>query len=147
MNAKVYIFLSLIFLSVLSGSLYYNTVLVDTQSYVLSVYYMQGKEMGDDDTERVLLSYTFKRPIEIAAVALIEPIFGVRQAYSLINMILLIVSTLLTYLFFLKLFAEHEKKQLIAYCGAVLYATSLPLMLYATRVLVDVAGYVSLLVV
>lgn len=145
MKAKLYLLLSLIFLSVLSGSLYYNTVLVDTQSYVLSVYYMQGKELNDDDTERVLESYAFKRPIEIAVVALLEPLLGVRHAFSFINMILLIMSTLLTYVFFLKLFADNEKKQVIAYCAAVLYATSLPVILYATRVLVDVAGYVTLL--
>ncbi|KKW00396.1 MAG: hypothetical protein UY34_C0029G0010, partial [Parcubacteria group bacterium GW2011_GWA2_48_9] len=52
-----YCLLSLIFLSILSGLLYYNTVLVDTQAYVPSVYYMQVEILGDDDTERVLQSY------------------------------------------------------------------------------------------
>src|SRR3989338_7824648 len=136
--------LSLIFLSILSGLLYYNTVLVDTQAYVPSVYYMQGEILGDDDTERVLQSYAFKRPAEIMAAALLEPLVGVRQAYSLLNMIIFGATTIVFYYWLKKFFKKHEQKEMLAYVGAVLYAVSLPLILYATRVLVDAAGYLTL---
>ena len=139
-----YCLLSLIFLSILSGLLYYNTVLVDTQAYVPSVYYMQGEILGDDDTERVLQSYAFKRPAEIMAVALLEPLVGVRQAYSLLNMIIFGATTIVLYYWLKKFFKKHEQKEMLAYVGAVLYAVSLPLILYATRVLVDAAGYLTL---
>lgn len=145
MKTSFYLFASLVLLSVLCGMLYYNTVLVDTQAYVPSVYYMQGKELWEEDVERVEVSYAFKRPLEIAAAALLEPLFGVRQAYSVLNMLLYIGTTVLTYLFFKRLFQQHESRMLLAYLGAVLYATSLPLILYATRVLVDVASYFTLL--
>lgn len=145
MKTSFYLFASLVLLSVLCGMLYYDTVLVDTQAYVPSVYYLQGKELWEEDVERVVMSYAFKRPLEIAAAALLEPFLGVRQAYSFLNMLLYIGTTVLTYLFFKKLFQHHASQMLLAYIGAVLYATSLPLILYATRVLVDIAGYFTLL--
>lgn len=136
---------SLLLLSVLSGLLYYNTVLVDTQAYVPSTYYMQGKVLGDDDTERVLESYAFKRPVEIMAAAVLEPFVGVRQAYSLLNLIIFAATTILFYYYLKKFFQQHEQKEDLAYVGAALYAVSLPLILYATRVLVDVAGYATII--
>ena len=139
-----YCLLSLIFLSILSGLLYYNTVLVDTQAYVPSTYYMQGKVLGDDDTERFLQSYAFKRPAEIMAAALLEQLVGVRHAYSLLNMLILTATTILFYYWLKKFFKNHEQREMLAYIGAVLYAVSLPLMLYATRVLVDAAGYLTI---
>lgn len=145
MKTQNYCLLSLLFLSVLSGLFYYNTVLVDTQAYVPSTYYLQGKALGDDDTERVLQSYAFKRPVEIMAAAVLEPVVGVRQAYSMINLFLLAATTLLFYYLLKKFFREHEEKEMLAYVGAVLYAVSLPLILYATRVLVDVAGYLTII--
>jgi len=145
MKTEHYLILSLIFLSILSGAMYYNTVLVDTQAYVPSVYYLQDKFLQDDDITRVETSYAFKRPVEIAFASIIEPIIGVRQSYSLTNLILLCITSVLTYFYLRKLFKNHEQKQLIAYVGAILCATALPLIIYATRVLVDVAGYVTLL--
>ncbi|MBI5002985.1 glycosyltransferase family 39 protein [Candidatus Woesearchaeota archaeon] len=139
-----YWLLSLIFISILSGLLYYNTVLVDTQAYVPSTYYLQGEILGDDDTERVLQSYAFKRPVEIMAAAMLEPFVGVRQAYSILNMIIFAATTILFYYWLKKFFKNHEQKEILAYIGAALYAVSLPLMLYATRVLVDAAGYLTL---
>ncbi len=145
MTAQKYCLLSLLLLSILSGLLYYNTVLVDTQAYVPSTYYIQGKILGDDDTERVLQSYAFKRPIEIMAAAMLEPFIGVRQAYSLLNMAIFAATTLLFYYYLKKFFGNHEQKENLAYIGAALCAVSLPLILYATRVLVDGAGYLTLL--
>jgi hypothetical protein len=145
-----YIILSLILLSILGGSMYYNTVLVDTQAYVPSVYFIQehfldGEELWEEDEERVLSSFAFKRPVEITIAAFIEPLVGVRNAYALINMFLYVFATLLTYYYTKKLFKEHISQDLIAYITAILFATSLPVIIYATRVLVDVAGYVTIL--
>lgn len=155
MKKEIYIWGSLLLLSVLSGLLYYNTVLVDTQAYVPSVYYLQGKSLGQDDIVRVTVSYAFKRPGEILVAALLEPLVGVRQAYSLINMFLYIATTFLFYVYLKRFFSgeekqkqneeEKERSERLAYLGAVLYAVSLPLILYATRVLVDVAGYLTIL--
>ncbi len=144
MTAKKYCLLSLLLLSILSGLLYYNTVLVDTQAYVPSTYYLQGKILGDDDTERVLQSYAFKRPVEIMAAALLEPLVGVRHAYSLLNMLIFAATTILFYYYLKEFFKNHEQKENLAYIGAALCAVSLPLILYATRVLVDGAGYLTL---
>ncbi len=146
MKTRVYAFLSLLFLSILCGFMYYNNVLVDTQAYVPSVYYLQGVELLSEDVERVTGSYAFKRPIEIAFAAVFEPFVGVRQAYSVLNIIIYCATTLLFWYFTKQLFVQHERKELIAYISAVIYATSLPLILYATRVLVDVAAYLTLLI-
>ncbi len=146
MKKEVYILGSLLLLSMLGGLLYYNTVLVDTQAYVPSVYYLQGKTLGQEDIVRVTASYAFKRPVEILVVVVLEPLIGVRQAYSLINLFLYITTTFLFYVYLKKFFAsERERAEQFAYVGAVLYAVSLPLILYATRVLVDIAGYLTIL--
>ena len=147
MKKEVYLLGSLLFLSLLGGLLYYNTVLVDTQAYVPSVYYLQGKSLGQEDIVRVTASYAFKRPVEIFVASFLEPFVGVRQAYSILNMILYIVTTLLFYYYLKKFFKKEEtaRREQLAYIGAVLYALSLPLILYATRVLVDVAGYLTIL--
>lgn len=144
-SPQLYVLFSLVLLSILSGLLYYNTVLVDTQAYVPSTYYMQGRELGDDDTERALQSYAFKRPVEIFGAALLEQLVGVRHAYSLLNMIIFAATTILFYYYLKMFFKQHEQKEDLAYVGAALYALSLPLMLYATRVLVDVAGYMTII--
>ncbi|MBI5073051.1 glycosyltransferase family 39 protein [Candidatus Woesearchaeota archaeon] len=155
MKKEVYVWGSLLLLSVLGGLLYYNTVLVDTQAYVLSVYYLEGNSLGQDDIVRVIASYAFKRPVEILVAAMLEPLVGVRQAYSLINMLLYIATTFLFYVYLKRFFRkeeeqkqnqqEKERAEQLAYLGAVLYAVSLPLILYATRVLVDVVGYLTIL--
>lgn len=139
---KIYVFLSLILLCVLSGLMYYGTVLVDTQAYVLSVYYLQEKQLQDYDIVRVTESYAFKRPVEIGLAALVEPLFGVRHAYSLLNMIILIATTVLMYVYAKKLLKDESH----AYISAVLFALSLPIILYASRVLVDCAGYLVLII-
>lgn len=139
---KTYVFLSLILLCVLSGWMYYGTVLVDTQAYVLSAYYLQGKQLQDYDIVRVTESYAFKRPVEIILASFIEPIVGVRQAYSAINLLILIATTLLFYYYAKKLFKDENH----AYISAVLFAVSLPVILYASRVLVDAAGYLILII-
>jgi hypothetical protein len=128
-------------LSIISSSLYYNTVLVDTQAYVPSVYYMQDKQLQDDDVVRVTESYAFKRPVEILFATLLEPFIGVRQSYSLMNVFIVITTTFLVYFYAKKLLKEEAT----AYISAVLFAVSLPIILYATRVLVDVAGYLILI--
>src|SRR3989338_928756 len=146
MKTETYCILSLIFLTLISGSMYYNTVLVDTQAYVPSVYYLQGKQLQDDDVERATQSYAFKRPVEIVAVALMEPLFGIRQSYSILNMLLFIGATIFTFYYTKKIFKNTEDASFIGYITAILFATALPVILYATRVLVDVAGYVTILV-
>ncbi len=146
MRTEIYCILSLILLAILSGLMYYNTVLVDTQAYVPSVYYLQGKELQDDDEERVKDSYAFKRPVEILLVTFLEPALGVRHGYSLLNLILLTLTTIVVYYYVRRLFAEKEQAALIGYISAILFATALPLILYATRVLIDVAGYLTVIV-
>ncbi len=137
-----YIFLSLIAVCLVSGWMYYDTVLVDTQAYVPSVYYMQDKQLQEYDVVRVTESYAFKRPVEILFASILEPLTGVRQAYSLMNMLILIITTFLVYFYVKKLLKEEST----AYISAVLFAVSLPIILYATRVLVDVAGYLTLII-
>lgn len=139
---KLYGILSLILLCILSGWMYYDTVLVDTQAYVPSVYYLQDKQLEEYDVVRVTESYAFKRPVEIILAAAIEPYIGVRQAYSLINLLIVITSTFLFYYYTKKLLRDET----LAYISAVLFAVSLPIILYATRVLVDCAGYLTLII-
>jgi hypothetical protein len=132
-----YLYLSLLFLCLLSSSLYFNTVLVDSQAYTLATYYVQGKNLFPEDNERVLGSYAFTRPFLIFFAAIVEPLVGVRYAYSIFNLILFITSSFLFFFYLKRIFHNN----LIAYIGSILYSTSLPLIIYGTKILSDMSGY------
>ena len=136
-----YLLLSLVLLAVLGSSMYYNTVLVDSQSYVLSTYYMQGKTLLPEDEGRVLSSYTFTRPFLIVLASVLEPVVGIRQAFSVLNFLFYIGSTFLVFYYCKRKYSNET----IAYIAAVLYATSLPIIVYGTRILSDVSGYFFLI--
>ncbi len=136
-----YLLFSLVLLAILGSSMYYNTVLVDSQSYVLSTYYFEGKELLPEDEERVLSSYTFTRPFLIFFASVLEPLVGVRQAFSVFNLLFYIGSTLLVFYYCRKKYSNET----IGYIAAVLYATSLPILVYGTRILSDVSGYFFLI--
>jgi hypothetical protein len=146
MKTENYIILSLILLSLLGAAMNYNMVLVDTQAYVPSVYFLQDKPLWDEDMDRVLLSYAFKRPVEIAIASFVEPFVGVRQAYAMINVLLYMITSIITYYYMKRLFANQKNGETIAYIAALLFTMSLPLIIYASRVLVDVAGYLALII-
>lgn len=141
MKNVLYCMISLFLISVLGSSLYFNTVLVDSQAYTLSVYYLQEKTLLQEDNERVLASYAFSRPLSLFVVALLEPVLGVRLGFSLFNLFLYTLSAILVYYYFTRLY----ENKIVGFIAGILYAFSLPLLIYGTRVMSDITGYLFLI--
>ncbi len=141
MKSILYCIISIILISIISSSLYFNAVLVDSQAYTLSVYYLQEKPLLAEDNERVLASYAFSRPLSLFVVAFLEPVLGVRLGFSLLNLFLYALSALLVFYYFTKLY-ENE---IVGFIAGILYATSLPLLIYGTRIMSDITGYLFLI--
>lgn len=141
MKNILYCIISIIFISIIGSSLYFNAVLVDSQAYTLSVYYLQKKPLLEEDNERVLASYAFSRPLSLFVVALLEPVVGVRLGFSLLNLFLYALSALLVFYYFTKLY-ENEN---VGFIAGILYASSLPLLIYGTRIMSDITGYLFLI--
>jgi 4-amino-4-deoxy-L-arabinose transferase-like glycosyltransferase len=102
---------------------------------------MQGKTLLPEDEERVLVSYTFARPFLIVLTSVVEPFVGIRQAFSIINLLLYIGSTFLVFYYCKRKYTN----EIIAYIAAGLYATSLPIIVYGSRILSDISGYFFLI--
>ncbi len=141
MKSILYCIISIILISVIGSSLYFNAVLVDSQAYTLSVYYLQEKQLLAEDNERVLASYAFSRPLSLFVVALLEPVLGVRLGFSLLNLSLYALSALLVFYYFTKLY-ENET---VGFIAGILYASSLPLLVYGARIMSDITGYIFLI--
>lgn len=143
LDRKLFFFYgSLILLSALASLLYFATPLVDSGAYLTTTYYFQGKSLNAYDEQRLLESYAFQRPMTSLLAVLIEPIFGGRIGFALLNVIFIIASTLLVCVYFSHFF----KNQLLGYLSALLYVTSLPLILYGPMLLSDVSGYLIIII-
>ncbi len=136
-NKNVYAIISIILLCILGSVMYFNTVLVDSQVYSISIFYLQGKNLQAVDQKRILDSYAFTRPLSMFIVAILDQFLEVRFAFSFVNFLFYVGSALLVYIYFSNLY----KNKVIGYISSVLYATSLPIIIYGTRILSDVSGY------
>lgn len=137
----VFLYGSLVLLSILASLLYFATPLVDSGAYLTATYYFQGKTLQPFDEQRLLGSYAFQRPATSLLTVFVEPLLGARVGFTLLNVFFIIVSTWLVYVYFSRFF----KDQLLGYLSAVLYVTSLPLILYGPMLLSDVSGYLVII--
>jgi hypothetical protein len=121
------LFLLLIFLS---SVLYFGTELRDSLDYKEVTKYIQGKPAN-------LTSPFAMRPVVPAIIALLEPLVGFGYAYGILSIIMGWISAFVLYLF-CKKFGMNEKTAVVS---GVLFAVSLPVMVWGFRILTDMSGF------
>lgn len=141
MRKDMFIYASLFLLCMLGSFFAFNVPLVDTGAYIHSLHYFQDTSLNDYDLKRVLSSYVIRRPLGILFAIPLVPLFGTRMSLSLINALFYVLGTFLVYIYFTQFFG----KKILGYLSALLYCTSLPIILYSTMNISETPVYFFLL--
>ena len=141
MQKDLFIYASLFLLCMLGAFFAFNVPLVDTGAYIHSLHYFQDTSLNDYDLERVLSSYVVRRPLGILFAIPLVPLLGTRISLSIVNALFYFLGTFLVYLYFTRFFG----KKMLGYLSALLYCTSLPIVLYSTMNISETPVYFFLL--
>ncbi|MDO8740477.1 MAG: glycosyltransferase family 39 protein [Candidatus Woesearchaeota archaeon] len=129
-NKDYLIYAVLIVLSVIGSLIYFNQPLADSDHYFDTTRFMQGKDAVIDSP------WASRMLVPLIAAAL-EPIFGMSITYSLLSILFYCLSSILAYVFFKDFF----KNKHIGFISAIIFATSLPLIAWGGRPLIETAGF------
>lgn len=129
-NKDYLIYAVLIALSIIGSLMYFNQPLADSDHYFDTTRFMQGRNAAIDSpwASRMLV------PLIAAAF---EPVFGMSVTYSLLSILFYCLSSILVYVFFKDFFKNKD----IGLICAVIFATSLPLIAWGGRPLIETAGF------
>ncbi len=129
-NKDYLIYAVLIALSIIGSLMYFNQPLADSDHYFDTTKFIQGRNAVIDSpwASRMLV------PLIAAAF---EPVFGMPVAYSLLSILFYCLSSILVYVFFKDFFKNKD----IGLISAIIFATSLPLIVWGGRPLIETAGF------
>ncbi|MBI2129649.1 glycosyltransferase family 39 protein [Candidatus Woesearchaeota archaeon] len=129
-NKDYLIYAVLIALSIVGSLMYFNQPLADSDHYFDTTRFIQGRNAAIDSpwASRMLV------PLIAAAF---EPVFGISVAYSLLSILFYCLSSILVYVFFKNFFKSKD----IGFISAIIFATSLPLIAWGGRPLIETAGF------
>ncbi len=121
--------LFLIVITILSSVMYFGHTRTDSEGYIELVKYFRGENAD-------FLYHWASRPLVPFFAYLLTPLFDVKVAFGIINVIFLCLTTTLLYVFFKDFFDDYK----IGFITALLYPLSFPVILIGPQVLTDAAG-------
>lgn len=130
-NKEYVIYAALIVLSIIGSLMYFNQPLADSDHYFETTKFIQG-----DKTASIDSPWSSRMLVPLVAAAL-EPVFGMSIAYSLLSILFYCATSILVYIFFKDFF----KNKAIGFISAVIFATSLPMIAWGGRPLIETAGF------
>ncbi len=107
-------------------------ILPDSQGYIDTARYFLG-----ESPRSAMVNYRLFGPVIPFLAAVLNPAWKIVPAYLLLNYVLLLLTSFLLFYYFRRIFSSD----LYAYVGTTLFATSMPIILWAPSVLVDMGAW------
>jgi len=120
----------LVTLTLVEGLTHYGQIYPDSPSYIMAAHFFQGRASGPSN-------YRLLRPVIPFLASLLNYFFDIRTSFAVVNLTLWSASAVL--MFYLgKLLTKSSYSALFS---SALFATAVPMLLFAGSVLTDMGGY------
>jgi hypothetical protein len=133
---EIFILLTLVLFSVLGGMMYFGNTLLDSHAHMQLYYTIEQQELIEFFDADISILGVLTRPIAVLPVFLFTPFLDIFSAWATMNLILYILSSILLY-YTLKRFFDTR----VAFIAGILFAVSLPTIVWGTRILSEIHGY------
>ena len=121
----------------LEGLTHFGKLYGDSNGYIFILRVFRG--VASPEEGAVVGWHGILRPVVPVLAVPLSFLFGYRDSIAIVNLALLLAGTVVVYVFVEKLFDSQ-----LATISAILFATSVPVLVYSVAVLTDGAGYTFL---